>query len=137
MFKSIFSDAPGIGAKKNKTEPNIYPPIKNSALSYRVLIYIVLEKSQAIFLKNFIFCKRFCCCRSDCNSKKNPGIELLSHTLMCSTIVARLLIDRVRDGNVSFKPAIDTGKKYVIKIVVILLDLREEAKQLLTTRVEF
>ena len=53
-------------------------------------------------------------------SKKNPGIELLSHTLMCSTIVARLLIDRVRDGNVSFKPAIDTGKKYVIKIVVIL-----------------
>ena len=59
--------------------------------------------------------------------KKNPGIELLSHTLMCSTIVARLLIDRVRDGNVSFKPAIDTGKKYVIKIVVLLL--RSEKKQ--------
>ena len=52
--------------------------------------------------------------------KKNPGIELLSHTQMCSTIVARPLINRVRDGNVSFKPAIDTGKKYVIKIVVIL-----------------
>ena len=70
-------------------------------------------------------------------SKKNPGIELLSHTLMCSTIVARLLIDRVRDGNVSFKPAIDTGKKYVIKIVVILKGIGEEAKQPLTTRVEF
>ena len=69
--------------------------------------------------------------------KKNPGIELLSHTQMCSTIVARPLINRVRDGNVSFKPAIDTGKKYVIKIVVILMRLREEAKQLLTTRVEF
>ena len=69
--------------------------------------------------------------------KKNPGIELLSHTQLCSTIVARLLIDRVRDGNVSFKPAIDTGKKYVIKIAVILKILREEAKQLLTTRVEF
>ena len=69
--------------------------------------------------------------------KKNPGIELLSHTQMCSTIVARPLINRVRDGNVSFKPAIDTGKKYVIKIVVILLRMREEAKQLLTTRVEF
>ena len=48
-------------------------------------------------------------------SKKNPGVELLSHTLLCSTIVVRPLIDRVRDGNVSFKPAIDTGKKYVIK----------------------
>ena len=59
-------------------------------------------------------------------SKKNPGIELLSHTLMCSTIVARLLIDRVRDGNVSFKPAIDTGKKYVIKIVVLLLRLEKK-----------
>ena len=59
-------------------------------------------------------------------SKKNPGIELLSHTLMCSTIVARLLIDRVRDGNVSFKPAIDTGKKYVIKIVVLLLELEKK-----------
>ena len=43
--------------------------------------------------------------------KKNPGIELLSHTHMCSTIVVRPLIDRVRDGNVSFKPAVDTGKK--------------------------
>ena len=71
------------------------------------------------------------------SGKKNPGIELLSHTQMCSTIVARPLINRVRDGNVSFKPAIDTGKKYVIKIVVILLRMREEAKQLLTTRVEF
>ena len=69
--------------------------------------------------------------------KKNPGIELLSHTQLCSTIVARPLINRVRDGNVSFKPAIDTGKKYVIKIAVILEILREEAKQLLTTRVEF
>ena len=70
-------------------------------------------------------------------AKKNPGIELLSHTRMCSTIVARPLINRVRDGNVSFKPAIDTGKKYVIKIAVILEILREEAKQPLTTRVEF
>ena len=58
--------------------------------------------------------------------KKNPGIELLSHTLMCSTIVAGPLIDRVRDGNVSFKPAIDTGKKYVIKIVVLLLRLEKK-----------
>ena len=48
-------------------------------------------------------------------AKKNPGVELLSHTLLCSTIVVRPLIDRVRDGNVSFKPAIDTGKKYGIK----------------------
>ena len=39
---------------------------------------------------------------------------------MCSTIVARPLIDRVRDGNVSFRPAIDTGKKYEIKIVVVV-----------------
>ena len=33
--------------------------------------------------------------------QKNPGVELLSHTLLCSTIVVRPLIDRVRDGNVS------------------------------------
>ena len=44
-------------------------------------------------------------------NKKNPGAELLSRTRMCSTIVARPLIDRVRDGNVSYKPAMDTGKK--------------------------
>ena len=47
--------------------------------------------------------------------KKNPGVELLSRTLLCSTIVARPLIDRVRDGNVSFKPAMNTGKKYEMK----------------------
>ena len=122
--------------QKNKTEPNIYPPIKNSALSYRVLIYITLLKIQAIFLENIHFLKIFSLCVAHLfsfflfprkSAKKNPGIELLSHTLMCSTIVARLLIDRVRDGNVSFKPAIDTGKKYVIKIVVLLL--RSEKKQ--------
>ena len=123
-------------SKKNKTEPNIYPPIKNSALSYRVIIYITLVKSQAIFLENIHFLKIFLLPVAHLfsfflllrkRSKKNPGIELLSHTLLCSTIVARLLIDRVRDGNVSFKPAIDTGKKYVIKIVVLLL--RSEKKQ--------
>ena len=47
--------------------------------------------------------------------QKKSGIELLSHTLMCSTIVAGPLIDRVRDGNVSNKPAIDTGKKREIE----------------------
>ena len=41
---------------------------------------------------------------------KKSGIELLSHTLLCSIIVARPLNDRVRDGNVCCKPAIDTGK---------------------------
>ncbi len=55
--------------------------------------------------------------REERGSKKNPGIELLSHTQLCSTIVAELLIDRVRDGNVSFKLAIDTGKKYVLKML--------------------
>ena len=49
------------------------------------------------------------------SEKKNPGVELLSRTLLCSTIVARPLIDRVRDGNVSFKPAMNTGKKYEMK----------------------
>ena len=43
--------------------------------------------------------------------EKKSGIELLSHSQICSTIVAGPLIDRVRDGNVSCKPAIDTGKK--------------------------
>ena len=48
--------------------------------------------------------------------KKKSGIELLSRTLVYSTIVAGPLIDRVRDGNVSIKPAIDTGKKGKSKI---------------------
>ena len=43
--------------------------------------------------------------------EKKSGIELLSHSQICSTIVAGPLIDRVRDGNVSCKPAMDTGKK--------------------------
>ena len=45
------------------------------------------------------------------SSEKESGIELLSRSQVCSTIVAGPLIDRVRDGNVSCKPAIDTGKK--------------------------
>ena len=45
------------------------------------------------------------------SSEKKSGIELLSHSQICSTIVAGPLIDRVRDGNVSDKPAMDTGKK--------------------------
>ena len=45
------------------------------------------------------------------SSEKESGIELLSRSQICSTIVAGPLIDRVRDGNVSCKPAIDTGKK--------------------------
>ena len=44
--------------------------------------------------------------------KKKFGVELLSRTLVCSTIVAEVLIDRVRDGNVSIDLAIDTGKSY-------------------------
>ena len=43
--------------------------------------------------------------------KKKSGIELLSRTLVYSTIVAGPLIDRVRDGNVSINLAIDTGKR--------------------------
>ena len=45
------------------------------------------------------------------SSEKESGIELLSRSQICSTIVAGPLIDRVRDGNVSCKPAMDTGKK--------------------------
>ena len=48
---------------------------------------------------------------SKLSSEKKSGIELLSHSQICSTIVAGPLIDRVRDGNVSDKPAMDTGKK--------------------------
>ena len=49
--------------------------------------------------------------RKELDSEKKSGIELLSHSQICSTIVAGPLIDRVRDGNVSYKPAMDTGKK--------------------------
>ena len=44
-------------------------------------------------------------------AKSTPGVEKYSRTLLSSTIVVRDLIDCVRDGgDVSFKPAIDTGK---------------------------
>ena len=43
--------------------------------------------------------------------KKKSGVELLSHSQICSTIAAGPLIDRVRDGNVSCRPAMDAGKK--------------------------
>ena len=59
--------------------------------------------------KTFSWIARYC--KEEKVGKKNPGVELLSRTRMCSTIVARPLIDRVRDGNVSFKPAMNTGKK--------------------------
>ena len=63
--------------------------------------------------KTFSWVARYC--NEEKVRKKNPGVELLSRTLLCSTIVARPLIDRVRDGNVSFKPAMNTGKKYEMK----------------------
>lgn len=63
--------------------------------------------------KTFSWVARYC--KEEKVRKKNPGVELLSRTLLCSTIVARPLIDRVRDGNVSFKPAMNTGKKYEMK----------------------
>ena len=44
---------------------------------------------------------------SKLSSEKKSGIELLSHSQICSTIVAGPLINRVRDGNVSYKPAMD------------------------------
>ena len=61
--------------------------------------------------------------------KKKSGVELLSRTLVCSTIVAGPLIDRVRDGNVSIKPAIDTGKKGKSKmpeLVLVLTDIIDD-----------
>ena len=42
--------------------------------------------------------------------KKKSGVELLSHTLTYSIIVAGPLNNRVRDGNVCCKTAINTGK---------------------------
>ena len=43
--------------------------------------------------------------------QKKSGVELLSHTLTYSIIVAGPLNNRVRDGNVCCKTAINTGKK--------------------------
>ena len=44
-------------------------------------------------------------------SKKAAGVELLSHTLLCSIIVADPLNNRVRDGNVCCRTAVNTGEK--------------------------
>ena len=43
--------------------------------------------------------------------QKTAGVELLSHTLLCSIIVAVPLNNRVRDGNVCCRTAINTGEK--------------------------
>ena len=43
------------------------------------------------------------------NIKKIPGIALLSHSQIYSTIAAGALNYRVREGNVCFCSAIDTG----------------------------
>ena len=42
--------------------------------------------------------------------QKKSGVELLSRTLLCSIIVAGPLNNRVRDGNVCCKTAVNTGK---------------------------
>ncbi len=43
--------------------------------------------------------------------RKNSGIVLLSHSLICSTIAAGVLNLRVREGNECDNPAMDTGNK--------------------------
>ena len=43
--------------------------------------------------------------------KKAAGVELLSHTLTYSIIVAGPLNNRVRDGNVCCRTAVNTGEK--------------------------
>ena len=44
--------------------------------------------------------------------RKIPGIVLLSHSQIYSTIAAGALNYRVREGNVCVCSAMDTGKKY-------------------------
>ena len=61
--------------------------------------------------------------------EKKSGIELLSHSQICSTIVAGPLIDRVRDGNVSCKPAMDTGKKGLKMSAIADLGIDRNDKQ--------
>ena len=43
--------------------------------------------------------------------RKIPGIVLLSHSQIYSTIAAGALNDRVREGNECFCSAMDTGKR--------------------------
>ena len=54
---------------------------------------------------------------SDCGNNRRflnkiPGVVLLSHTHMCSTIAAGALNYRVREGNVCCFSAIDTRKNF-------------------------
>ena len=46
------------------------------------------------------------------SSKKIPGIVLLSHSQLYSTIAAGALNYRVREGNVCVCSAMDTGKNH-------------------------
>ncbi len=50
--------------------------------------------------------------------RKNPGIVLLSHSQMYSTIAAGALNYRVREGNVCVCSAMDTGKNITMKKVL-------------------
>ena len=61
--------------------------------------------------------------------KKKSGVELLSHTQMCSIIAAGPLNNRVRDGNVCFKTAINTGIK-ISKVVGIKENFKQNLEEI-------
>ena len=61
--------------------------------------------------------------------KKKYGVELLSHTQLCSIIAAGPLNNRVRDGNVCFKTAINTGIK-ISKVVGIKENFKQNLEEI-------
>ena len=65
-------------------------------------------------------------CAKQLEARKISGAVLLSHSQLYSTIAAGALNYRVREGNVCFNPAMDTGKYYNEKNVSQAL-CREEA----------
>ena len=62
------------------------------------------------------------------SGQKKSGVELLSHTQLCSIIAAGPLNNRVRDGNVCFKTAINTGIK-ISKVAGIREDVSKTWKK--------
>ena len=57
--------------------------------------------------------------------KKIPGIVLLSHSQIYSTIAAGALNYRVREGNVCFCSAMDTGKYIQFKKSLVEVRLKK------------
>ena len=75
-------------------------------------IFSVLTGKAGGFIDLKVYKKNDPISANDWIVRKIPGVVLLSHSQIYSTIAAGALNYRVREGNVCVCSAMDTGKKY-------------------------